>query len=168
MISPAGYLHDKCKIVTGIAPATHNGATTDYVSLKNYAKLTAILIYDNASTVTGNTITLLQATAVAGTGAKTMTRTTGAHTVGNIDTAASDALTNVTLTSNGFTTDTTNTKNLLYVLEVDANDLDVANGFDCVAVSIAGTAVATVGAVIFILWPSRYADADGGPTAITD
>jgi hypothetical protein len=166
MISPTGYLHEKCKIVTALAPATHNAATGDWVSLKNYSKCTIIIIGDNATTVTGNSITIEEATLVDGTGNQALTRVTGAHTVGNIDTAAADALTNVTLATNAFTTTAVNAKNYLYVLEVDADDL--SDGYDCIAVVFGAAAVATVSAAIYILWPSKYADADGGPTAITD
>jgi nicotinic acid phosphoribosyltransferase len=118
---------------------------------------------DNATTVTGGAITLLQAQDVAATGAKALAMT---RMWANADTGASDTLVATTVTSNTFTTSTTNDKNLLYVIEVLASDLDVANGFDCVRVDSASMANA-VGAVIYILDGARY----GGttpPAAITD
>ena len=127
-------LIDTAKIVFGSpligALATTNG-DCDYVSLKGYERATIVIAVDNATTVTGGAITLKQATSVAGTSEKALAF---ASYFANIDTGASDTLTETTATSNTFTTDTTDNKNLLYVIEVNAADLDVANGFDCLRV----------------------------------
>lgn len=151
------------KWVTGLAPFTPSTTTPDYVSLKNYNKLTVIILADNATTVTGSAITLKQATAVAGTGEKALAFTTQ---WANIDTAASDTLVETAVTSNTFTTDATDAKNLMYVIEVDAADLDVANSFDCVRVGT-GDATASVLSVCYWAHDSRYAKATP-PAAITD
>jgi len=156
-------LHESHKIVMGFPPAA--SGTSDYVSLKNWGHLTAILILDNATTVTGSAITINQAQDVAATGEKVLGITTGWR---NIDTGASDALASFTITSSTFTTDTTNAKNLMYVLEIDADDLDVANGFDCVQIANA-SGVSTVLGIVYILGAPRYATvAADQPTAITD
>jgi hypothetical protein len=68
----------------------------------------------------------------------------------NTDTAASDTLTETTVVSNTFTTSTTNSKPLKYVIEIEATDLDTANGFDCVRIDVASMANA-VGNVEYIL-----------------
>ena len=84
----------------------------------------------------------------------------------NTDCAAGDTLTKTAVTSDTFTTNTTNSKQLLYVIEVLAEDLDVANGFDCVRIDSASM-VNAVGAAIYLLDGARY----GGttpPAAITD
>lgn len=145
-------LSEQCKIVTGFAPATPSTSTPDYVSLKGFQKFTAIIIVDNGNTVTGSAITLKQATAVAGTGEDVLAFTKAWR---NIDTAASDTLTEFTVSSNTFTTDTTNAKNLLYVIEVDASELNVAGGYDCVRVGT-GDAANTVLSVIYILSGPRF------------
>lgn len=158
-----GLLVENMKIVTGLAPILPSTSTPDYVSLKNYQHLTVIILADNATTVTGSAITLKQATAVAGTSEKAL----GFSWVwANTDTAAGDTLTKTAVTSNTFTTDATNAKNLMYVIEVDASTLDLANGFDCVRAGT-GNATASVLSVTYILSNSRFSDATP-PAAITD
>ena len=134
------------------ALATTNG-DCDYVSLKGHDRCTIVIAVDNATTVTGGAITLKQASAVAGTGEKALAFDT---MYANIDTGASDTLVETTVASNTFTTDTTDNKNLMYVVEVDAADLDVANGFDCVRVDSLLMANA-VGQVTYLLHGARYA-----------
>ncbi len=162
MFSANAKLPEQCKIVQGLGPITPSSSTPDYVSLKNYARMSVIISVDN-STVTGSAITLKQASAVAGTGEKALGF---AKYYANTDTAAGDTLTLTTATSNTFTTDTTNAKNLLYVIDIEASDLDVDGGFDCVR---AGTANAanTVLDVVYVLYPPRYSS-PAGVAAITD
>lgn len=147
-------LIDHAKIVVGNSPAalTSTAGDGDYVSMKGYEHLTIIISVLNATTVTGGTITLKQATAVAGTAEKALAFT---KMYANIDVAAGEALTETTVTSNTFTTDTTNSKALLYVIEVSSSDLDVANGFDCVRYDSTGMASA-VGSALYILTGQRY------------
>lgn len=149
-------LSDKAKLVFGSpiigALATTNG-DCDYVSLKGYDRLTIVIAQDNATTVTGAAITLKQATAVAGTNEKALAFS---KMLANTDTGAADTLVETAVTSNTFTTDTTDNKNLLYVIEVKAEDLDVANGFDCVRVDSLLMANA-VGYVQYILHGARNA-----------
>lgn len=158
-------LAEQFKFVMGCPPAAL--ATTagdgDFVSMKNYRRLTIVILVDNATTVTGGVITLLQSTVVAGSDAKALAMT---RMWANTDTGASDTLTKTAVTSDTFTTSTTNDKNLMYVIEVLAEDLDVANGFDCVRIDSASMASA-VGSVLYILDGSRYGGATL-PTAITD
>lgn len=158
-------LVDKAKIVMGCAPAalTSTAGDGDYVSLKNYARVSIIMTILNATTVTGGTITLKQASAVAGTGEKALAFT---KMYANVDCGASDTLVETAVASNTFTTDTTNSKQLMYVMEVDAADLDVANGFDCVRIDSTGMANA-VGAVTYVLHPARFASPIA-VSAITD
>ena len=164
-ISLNAALAEQAKIVMGCAPATlaTSAGDGDYVSMKNYRRCTIIIPVLNATTVTGGVITLLQATDVAATDAKALALT---RMWANTDCAASDTLTKTAVTSNTFTTSTTNSKILLYVIEVLSEDLDVANGFDCIRIDSASMANA-VGAAVYILDGARY----GGttpPAAITD
>jgi len=131
---------------------------TMYVSLKNYRKLQVIIAIADGTTVTGSTITLKQATAVAGTNEKALAFT---RMLRNVDIAAGQALTETAVTSNTFTTQTVNSKISLYILDVDSSDLDVAGGFDCVRVDGTGHA-ATSGLgsiVLYNLYNPRYSDA---------
>lgn len=156
-------LIDQAKIIVGCPPAAL--ATTagdgDYVSMKGYDRLTVLIAVDNATTVTGGAVTLKQATAVAGTSEKALAFST---MYANADVGAGEALTETAVTSDTFTTSTTNDKNLLYVIEVKAEDLDTDNGFDCVRVDVASMANA-VGCVLYILHPQRYST---GVTATAD
>ncbi len=156
-------LVDSAKVVTGLAPITPSTSTPDFVSMKNWGHLTAIICVDNGNTVTGSAITLKQDVVVAGSSEKALAFS---KVWANVDTGASDALVETAVTSNTFTTNTTNAKNLLYVIEVDAADLDVTNGFDCVRVGT-GDAANTVLSVVYVLSNPRYADAST-TTAITD
>ena len=65
------------------------------------------------------------------------------------------------VSNNTFTTDTTNSKNLRYIIDVDAETLDVAGGFDCVRLD--GTGHAATGSrgvtVTYILYGARYSGA---------
>lgn len=146
-------LLDKAKVVMGLAPRTPSTDTPDYVSLKGYQKATVVILVDNGSTVTGSDIALKQATKVDGTGEKTL----GFDAVfANEETGDSDELVKTTVSSDTFTTDDTNTKNLLYVIEIDADDLDQDNDFDCFRADC-GDGTNMVLAVAYILHGPRYA-----------
>lgn len=128
---------------------------TTYVSMKNYAKCRIIISIADGTTVTGSAITLKQATAVAGTGEKALAFT---RMLANTDYAASKTMVETAVTSNTFTTQTTNSKDSLYIIDVDASSLDVANGFDCIRVDGTGhAATASRGCVvIYELYGARY------------
>ncbi len=131
---------------------------TTYVSLKNYARIRITISIADGTTVTGSTITLQQATAVAGTAEKPLAFT---RMLANIDYAASKTMVETAVTSNTFTTQTTNSKDSLYIIDVDASDLDVANGFDCIRVDGTGhAATASRGVVVlYDLYGARYSGA---------
>lgn len=156
-------LVDSAKIVTGLDSAVPSSSTPDYVSLKDYGHFTAIITVKNATTVTGSAITLKQASAVAGTGEKALAFT---KVWANTDTGATDTLVETTVASNTFTTDATNSKNLMYVIEVDAAELDTSNGFECIRVGTGNATAATVN-VVYVLSNPRYAGATP-PSAIID
>lgn len=162
-MNPNALLIEQAKIVTGLAAIVPSTSVPDYVSMKYYSKLTVIISVKNATTVTGSAITLKQATAVAGTGEKALSFT---KMYANIDAGAADALTETAVVSDTFTTNATNSKDLLYVIEVDASALDVAGGFDCVRAGTANATAATV-TVLYILWPGRYMKVLS-PSAIVD
>jgi len=124
-------LIESLKPIWANEPKNYTGAgTTDkYVSMKLYGRL-MILIQTGAWAGGTAAVTLKQATAVAGTGTKALAFTSmWVNTAG-----APDTFTKTAVASNTFNLDTAN---LLYVIEVVDSDLDVANAFDCVAVSVA-------------------------------
>lgn len=128
---------------------------TTYVSLKNFRKCQIIIAIADGTTVTGSDITLKQATAVAGTNEKALGFT---RMLKNVDYAAGKVLAETPVTNNTFTTQAVNSKQSVYIIEVDADSLDVAGGFDCIRVD--GTAHAATNAlgsvVIYNLYGARF------------
>jgi hypothetical protein len=137
---------------TSMVALTGAGGDASYVSLKNYRRCTVIIDILNGTTVTGTVVTLKQATAVAGTGEKALAFT---RMLANIDVGAAQTMTETAVSSNTFTSDTTNSKRLRYIIEVDSDSLDTAGGFDCFRVDGA-SAVNSTGLVQYILWGARY------------
>ena len=156
--------HESNKLVLmspGIVAHATTAGDCGYVSMKGYDALTIYMIVDNATTVTGCAVTLKQATAVAGTSEKALafdkmwalTDTSVASSV-----ITGEDLTETAVTSNTFTTSTTNDKNQIYCMEIHSSDLDVANGFDCVRLDGLSQAN-SVSCVIGILSDARYSGA---------
>ena len=163
MISASVALHEQAKIVLGLAPITPSTSTPDMVSLKNYNRACCIIAVDNATVVTGSAITLNQATAVANTAGKALAFD---KVYANLDISATDTLVETAVTSNTFTTLTTNNANALYVIDVREDMLDIAGGFDCFN-ALTGNAANTAVSVTYILYPAKYSKATP-PAAITD
>ncbi len=128
---------------------------TDYVSLKGHRGLMILIGINDGTTVTGSTITLKQATDVAATGEKALGFT---RMLANVDWAAGKVLTETAVTSNTFTTQTVNSKISMYVIDVKAEDLDIAGGFDCVRLDGTGHASTTpLGVQVwYVLYGKRY------------
>ena len=150
-------LDEQCYFVqaSAIGALTTTVGDTTYVSMKNYSRVSIIIDVTNATTVTGGAVTLKQATAVAGTGEKALAFT---RMLANTDVGAGQTMAETAVTSNTFTTDTTNSKRLRYVIDVQASDLDVANGFDCLRVDVTGS-VNSTGMVSYALYGARYSGA---------
>lgn len=145
-------LSEQVKVVEGLIPTVPSTSTPDYVSLKNFERVMILIIVKNATTVTGSAITLKQATNVAASGEKALAFT---NYWSNIDTATADVLAAQTAVSNTFTTNNTNSKNLMYIIEVKAEDLDVNNGFDCIRAGTGDATAATVG-VYYFLYGAKF------------
>lgn len=158
---------EKHQVVGAIRPVDLAGGANagDWVSLKHYKH--AVIIFHSAIGTAGDdpTVTLLQATAVAGTGSKAL----------NINTkkifkkqAASNLLSTGTwsdasagVTDNAWTNADAAEQEVLLVIEVDADELDVDNGFDCISISVAdvGAGGAQLGAAYYILSEPRFSAA---------
>lgn len=143
---------EQAKVIMALFDITPSASVPSRVSLKGYERATFLVYAKNATTVTGSAITLKQSKTVAGGSEKPVTFTKAWR---NIDLAAGQELAEFAVTSNTFTTDNTNSKNLLYVIEVTPDMLDADGGFDVVGVGTAD-ATATAVTVIGILWPARY------------
>lgn len=124
--------------VSGFLPVDlQTGANDgDYVSLKGYRKAT-ILFFKNAGTAGDDpTITLQQATDVAGTGEKALDFTF-LHVKQDTVLTAVGQYTRVTqAASNTYTDDTSAEDAAIWIIEFDAEDLDVNNDFDCLRANV--------------------------------
>ena len=139
-------MSDVVQVVRGLSPVTPSTSTPDYISLKNVVWCTVVIHCHNATTVTGSAITLLQATSVTAGGEKPLAFTTMSA---NIDCNATSVLTTTAVSANTFTTTAVNSKDAIYVIEVDPAKLDHNNSFDCLRAGT-GNAVATTISVEYI------------------
>lgn len=151
------------KYVAALAPILPSSSTPDRVTMKDYHGLSITIQVDNATTVTGSAITLLQSTTVAGGGEKALAFDLVWK---NEDTASSDTLVKTAVVSDTFTTIATDNLNGLYVIDVKASSLDVENGFDVVRLGTAD-AVATVLSAVYELYDARFSTSIA-QSAITD
>lgn len=136
------------------------GRTSDWISLKNAIKATIVvqITQGNAATIL---LSLLQATAVAGTSSKAAP---AVPLWSNLDTAASDTLVRRTDAAT-YTTDA-GVKNKIVVFDVDPSQLDADGGFDCIAFSTGASNVANItGAVAYLEMKNAGATL---PAVITD
>ena len=149
---------DKMVVVEALSPVVPSSATPLVVSLKGYDHICIKVKYKNATTVTGSAITLNQGTGGAGTTTLTATKALGFSYMWAAVNSTPDthALVQTAVTSNTFTTDSTNSQLGYYLIEISAIDLDVANGFKDIQVGVANATAATI-SVEYILGPSpRY------------
>jgi len=155
-------------IVNMVPPTSTPAGLEQPVSMKDWDHATIIIQVDNATGVSGTAVTLTQGTAVGTTGAMTDDKSLEFDWVYVCaDTAAGDTLTKTAVTSDTFTTSTTSNKNLLYVIEIEAADLDVENSFDCLRVDLTDPTSAVVSAAC-ILSRGRYMGGTPKRTVITD
>lgn len=152
MATGGGQIADKLDVVHAFGPATPSSAAPDWISLKNARSVEIVVVALNGSTVTGSAVGLSQASDVSGTGAKTLAFT---NYFANVTPATSSVPTAATAVSNTFTTATTNSATLVYRIPIDPSTLDVANGFDCLRVTLGNAANTSV--VAFYLVEGAYA-----------
>lgn len=161
----AKHFLDEAQVVTIIPPLDlDTDRTGDYVSLKNYGRVVFVFTKSPGTAGDDPTLTLQQATAVAGTGAKDCAVITKFWT----KQAATDLTAVGTFTENTQSAGTSIAFNatsaeqaLLAVFEVRSDQLDVSNGFDCVTVNaaLAASGGSQYGAVTAYLLDPRYPQA---------
>ena len=155
-------LIESLQIVSGFAPVDmQTGANTgDWVSLANYNHVAAVLFKAIGTAGDDPTITCQQATDNAGTGAKALNFTT-LHVKQGADLTAIGQFTKITQASaNTYTEATSAEAQAIWVVEFDAQDLDVANGFDHFRVTVADIgANAQLGCLLYLLSEPRFHEA---------
>lgn len=150
---------ERCQIVPIIMPvALGTGANTgDFVSMKEYGRLTIVFLCGVGAASQDPTITVLQSQSNGGS--------TQALDFTRIDVKQASALTAVgTFTEvtqaagNTYTSATSGETQKLWVIDIKSEDMDVADGYDWVQVTIADVGTASqIGTVIGILSEPRYA-----------
>lgn len=131
---------EQCHPVNLLAPAADAaGRTGAYVNAATACKVhvRVHITQGNAATIL---LSLLQATAAAGTGSKAGPT---AQIWANLDTAAGDTLVRVATDASTYTTDA-GVKLKYVIFEFDASLLDVANGFQYFTVSTGASNVANI------------------------
>ena len=138
-----------------------------WVSLKNYEHITIVFFKAAGTAGDDPTITVEQATAVAGTSNKALDFTETWTKDGTL-TAVGTFTKNTQAAANTYTDATTAEVQSIWLIEIDSVTLDVANGFDCVQAAVADVgANAQLGCLLYILTKPRYAQAIP-PSAIVD
>lgn len=159
--------------VSGPADINSAAVTGDYVSLANFEKVLILLVGGDGSATTGDlTVSLYQATDVAGSGAKVL----NALETGRIFTkqsasslAAVGQWTKETqATADEQWTDATSGEQVnMWALEVRASDLDVDGKFCAIRADVAATSSAKVVALLYLLCEPKVANApESMPSAI--
>ena len=143
------------QIVSGFAPIVLTTARTgDVVSLKNYRRCLVLFHKGIGSAGEDPTITILQGTDVAFGTNKALTFTT-IH-VKQDPTSLGDVgqWTKVTQSAANTYTDATSAEQAaLWAIEFKAEDLDIANNYDCIRASIGDVgSVSQIGALEYILF----------------
>lgn len=163
------HILEKMQIVSAIVPvdlqaAANNG---DWVSLKNYGRC-AIVLFKAAGTAGDDPVfTLRQATDVSGTGAKELTFTRIDSKVGT-QTAVGTFTKATQAAANTYTDAVSAEAQAIMVVDIKAEDLDVANDFDCIQLQIPDVGSnAQLGCALYLLHEPRYGGATL-PSAIVD
>ena len=144
-------ISESIKIVAAIAPQVGAAITGDYISLKKAGHVTVLvdITQGHADVVS---ITIEQATKVDGTGSKAIAKAVPIYLVA--DAAVSDEW--VAQTPAVAYTTSAALKHKLVAFEINASDLDVAGGFDCITVKTAASNAANITQASYILSALRY------------
>lgn len=159
---------DQKKILPLLAGSA--GATaTLWVDLELYSHVAFLVVANNGTSVTGAAITINQAQDTAGTGSKALAFNNYFAASGGFAAQATsaDAWSQVTGVSGTFTTATTASTRLAYLIEVHDTDLDLTAGFRTVALSIAAGAANTTFTVVAIATPRFGGNAAIMPSALS-
>jgi hypothetical protein len=131
-----------------------SGIASNYINMEEGKDLTIMI---NAGVMgAASAVTLQQATDNAGTGAKALTYT-GSYSTTYSATVASQV--DVPVFASGALTIAATGDNKCYLIELDASELDVSNGFSHVKLVAADPAVASVVGATLVLTKKRSVDA---------
>lgn len=149
------------QVVSGFVPTDSGSATDgDWVSFKNYNRCTVLYFGEAGTAGDDPVLTFAQATLVDGTGDKALTVVDTIHTKAGADLTSVGVNTNVSQTAAATYSDATHAEiQKIYQIDVTADQLDVAGGFDVMRVTVAD--VGTTGqlsSMVYIMSEPRYAE----------
>lgn len=167
-----GPLIENSQVVPAILPidVAAGNQIGDYVSLKNYNRCEIKFVKNAGTAGQDPTIALYQATAVAGTGAKALNFTTIYRKQAATNLTAVGTVTKTTQTAAAtYTEGSSGEETAVWIIDIQASDLDVANGFDCIRADIqsGGSTAGAIGYLEYRLYEPRFAQATT-PSAIAD
>jgi hypothetical protein len=166
---PLGHLFD---VVPAIVPLDLQTARDgDWVSLKNAAGVAVVVLKGAGTDGDDPVVSFEQATDVSGAGAKALsTITTVYEKEGTLTAVGTWAKATQAAGASYSPGDPSAQSQGLYVFQVDAAELDVDGGFDCLRVRVADTGTnAQLGAALYILYGLSYPSApESLPSAIAD
>lgn len=160
MISTNAQFAEIANIITGVPldMAGTPGLATGWISLKNYERATVVLIRAASAAAEGGTLTLQQASAVAGTGAKNLVAIDRVNKKEHASALSGIGTWTEVTQAAAATFALTAQVQAIYAVDIDPTDLDDANGFDCFQATTADTGTtADFGVLFVILWGARYA-----------
>jgi len=164
------HILEKVQIVSGIVPVNlATGANNgDFVSMKNFGRCAVVLFKGVGGAAESPTLVLEQATVVAGSDAKPLQFT-------RVDSIASPTLTSLgvfttvsQVAANSYSAAALALSQAIVVIDVQAEDLDSDNGFDCLRLTVADVGTTSqIGGALYLMHEPRYASATL-PSAIVD
>ena len=149
---------EQAQIVSAFIPVDMQVAQAgDWVSLKGYGKFLCLFFKAVGTAGDDPVVTLSQATAVAGTSTKDLDFRYLHVKAGTLTSVGTFTLVDKVTASATYTDATHAEVAAIYAIEIDAEDLDVDGGFDCVQMSVADTgALAQLGCGLYLLLDPRY------------
>ena len=164
-------LIDECQIVSGFVPVDMQTAANDgdVVCMKNYNRLTVIFFKGIGTAADDPVLTFTQATEVAYSTSKALATITEYWSKQGTQTGIGTFTRTTQAAGSTVTLDATSAESEgLYIFEIVGSDLDEANSYDCVRVSVADVGGnPQLGAMLYLLSEPRFAAATM-PSAIID
>lgn len=157
------------QVVSAFVPISVDGGaqTGDVVSLENFHRCAVILFGAAGSSGTDITLTILQGTDVAFGTNKALNFTRIDAKEGASLAAIGQFTTTTQTAANTYTTANNEQLQQIYIVDFGVEDLDIANDYDCIRMSINQAGAAKVMAGLYILYGPKFGT-DPLPSAIVD
>lgn len=158
----AMHICEKMQIQPGVIPVNMatGPQTGDWVSLGKYRRCAIVFLKGVGAASQDAILTLQQATSAAGAGAKNLAVVTDVRVKQASALTAVGQFTQVTQAAAAtYTSDTSGEDQALWVVDIDSDQLDVANGFSFLNASLNDPGTnSQIGAVLYLLHEPRYGD----------